>query len=109
MYGIVLWSGDEGRKAVIWCEDHGDLAFFHDPEHALVLEAGDMVRLRTQQTRRMRLAHEVSVVEQDKFRGIADRLKRAGAMGQGAEIVPFPIASAHGDRPACRTDMAAAL
>lgn len=28
MLGIILWRDAKGEKAVIWCEDHGDLAFF---------------------------------------------------------------------------------
>lgn len=27
MLGIIIWSDPEAHKAVIWCEDHGDLAF----------------------------------------------------------------------------------
>jgi hypothetical protein len=28
MIGIVLWSDPSDCKAVFWCEDHGDLAYF---------------------------------------------------------------------------------
>lgn len=28
MFGVVLWSDGSDKKAVIWCEDHGDLAYF---------------------------------------------------------------------------------
>lgn len=27
MFGIVLWSNPQKRKAVVWCSDHGDLAY----------------------------------------------------------------------------------
>ena len=27
MIGVILWSDAKERKAVVWCEDHGDLAF----------------------------------------------------------------------------------
>ena len=27
MLGVVLWSDVSDRKAVIWCEDQGDLAY----------------------------------------------------------------------------------
>ena len=27
MLGIVLWSSSDRRKAVVWCEDHGPLAY----------------------------------------------------------------------------------
>lgn len=46
MYGVVLWKNTEGTRAVIWCEDHGELAFLaaddrlHDGKR---LEAGDLI------------------------------------------------------------------
>ena len=27
MIGVILWSDKQERKAVVWCEDQGDLAF----------------------------------------------------------------------------------
>ncbi len=27
MYGVVLWSDPQKRQAVVWCSDHGDLAY----------------------------------------------------------------------------------
>lgn len=29
MFGVVLWSNGVSGKAVIWCEDQGDLAFMN--------------------------------------------------------------------------------
>lgn len=47
MIGIVLWSDPVVAKAVFWCEDQGDLAYFRskDPQNspASALTAGDMV------------------------------------------------------------------
>ena len=28
MFGVVLWSDPASGSAVIWCEDHGDLAYY---------------------------------------------------------------------------------
>ena len=33
MFGVVLWADPVDRKAVIWCEDHGDLAYFKGSLH----------------------------------------------------------------------------
>ena len=48
------------RKAVFWCEDQGDLAFYQGSnpvdETVAFLSAGDMVKFETLQTRRMRKA-----------------------------------------------------
>ena len=30
MIGVVLWSAEQESKAVVWCEDQGDLAFIGD-------------------------------------------------------------------------------
>lgn len=86
MFGVVLWCSENGEKAVIWCEDHGDLAFFHDVNNRQVLEAGDMVRFRTETACRMRLARDLVLVAQDGFRDLPERLKAAGRSGQQAVV-----------------------
>lgn len=93
MYGIVLWSGNEGRKAVIWCEDHGDLAFFEtvaDPVDGPRLEAGDMVRFRSEAGRRMRLAVDLERVADQRFPEVVDTLK-GKSNACGAAIIEFPV------------------
>lgn len=61
MLGIILWSDVEDKKAVIWCEDQGDLVFLQDgPElldQADFFDAGDLVLfdLGTDNTRRVAL------------------------------------------------------
>ena len=49
MLGVVLWSDAGDNKAVIWCEDHGDLAYFNggvdDPASLMDFDAGDLVHL----------------------------------------------------------------
>ncbi|SDO67855.1 hypothetical protein SAMN05216196_10810 [Lutimaribacter pacificus] len=82
MFGVVLWCSENGEKAVIWCEDHGDLAFFHDVNNRQVLEAGDMVRFRAENARKMRLARDLVLVAQDGFRGLPERLRAAGRPGR---------------------------
>ena len=45
MNGVVLWSNESQQKAVIWCEDQGDLAFYSQEQcQALVdLHVGDLI------------------------------------------------------------------
>ncbi len=50
MNGVVLWHDNKGDTAVIWCEDHADLAYFSAESEAdalgssaLELAAGDLV------------------------------------------------------------------
>lgn len=50
MNGIVLWIDRAGHKAVIWCEDHKDMAIADDrtdaPEGFFeATERGDLVRI----------------------------------------------------------------
>jgi len=48
MFGVVLWSDTAAQKAVIWCEDQGELAFYTPAEGSVhdapVLDAGDLIR-----------------------------------------------------------------
>jgi hypothetical protein len=48
MYGVILWSDPYVRKAVIWCEEKGSLAYYEAPEHVeraddLFFDTGDYV------------------------------------------------------------------
>ena len=51
MLGVVLWSDASDRKAVIWCEDQGDLAFVNASDgydtvlhHDSFFDAGDLLQ-----------------------------------------------------------------
>ncbi|GGB96952.1 hypothetical protein GCM10011363_12010 [Marivita lacus] len=48
MFGVVLWSDAAAQKAVIWCEDQGELAFYTPADGSIhdapVLDAGDLIR-----------------------------------------------------------------
>ena len=35
MYGVILWSDQTAQRAVIWCEDHGKLAYFNRQTDAI--------------------------------------------------------------------------
>lgn len=101
MFGVVLWSDINERKAVIWCEDHGDLAFYKQPEHEeqLPLDAGDWVQFDLTMERQMRLAHNPRLVSEGVYPGLADALGDAGSQGAvqpkrpaergSAEVIPF--------------------
>lgn len=66
MYGVVLWSDDSERKAVFWCEDHGDLAYFagsHDTT-AHTLDAGDLVEFEVIWQSKLRTALNPRVIQE---------------------------------------------
>ncbi len=81
MYGVVLWSDPDARKAVIWCEDHGDLAFYSGgsdlPLGEVSLDAGDLVEFDVTTERALRYAHNPHVVSEGFDREIAQRLDGA--------------------------------
>ena len=88
MYGIVLWSDVNDRSAVIWCEDHGDLAFLQHDRFArgAPLEAGDWVRFEVTVAGRMRLARSVELVENGAARALPRCLAEAAmATSDGIE------------------------
>ena len=103
MFGVVLWSDSNERKAVIWCEDHGDLAFYKQPENEdiLALDAGDWVQFDLTLERQMRYAHNPRLVSEGSHTGIASALGDSGLVAPvkeshpsrgSAEVIPFSVA-----------------
>ena len=98
MIGIILWSDATDRKAVIWCEDQGDLAYFSDPDLIYTcdtfFDVVDVVEFEAKTQRNMRLAVNPRWIKQNAGTTLADGL-RAVAMMQDhvvsntAEVIPF--------------------
>lgn len=87
MFGVVLWSDDEDHKAVIWCEDHGDLAFYqsHCDAENVAMDAGDWVEFDLSMDRNMRFAHNPRLIAEGVFPELPESLETA---------VPVPVSSA---------------
>ncbi|MGR3502863.1 hypothetical protein [Pseudaestuariivita sp.] len=87
MMGVVLWSDAAHNKAVIWCEDHGRLAYYtpgatslHDgalTDAAAGLESGDLVRFDLMEQDQLRLARNPKVLCGMAYQGLAQALVRA--------------------------------
>ncbi|MEO9575833.1 hypothetical protein [Tateyamaria sp.] len=79
MIGIILWSDATERKAVIWCEDQGDLAYFSDPDlifsRDTFFDVGDVVEFESKTVRNMRLALNPSWAKQNAGTTLADGLR----------------------------------
>lgn len=109
MYGVVLWSDSDRNCAVIWCEDHRNLAYFkNDPRAATTIldfGPGDLVEFEVREENDMRVAVKPNVVAQDHYPGLADELIRAGGDPQSktgsdlglpgrerdaSHVLPFP-------------------
>lgn len=61
MIGVVLWFDSRESKAVIWCEEKGELALFNAGQGSsdadVQLEPGDLVRFDVSQEGHRRRAH----------------------------------------------------
>ncbi len=81
MYGVVLWSDTSDKKAVIWCEDHGDLAYYGGGSTSAFdgpsLDAGDLVHFQVTEGEPMRLARNPELVSECHAPALADRLREA--------------------------------
>lgn len=101
MFGVVLWSDGTDSKALIWCEDHGDLAYFNagdDTDRVRPsLDPGDIVQFEMTEEPQMRRAWNPRIVAEEQYPTLAHRLQNAkpseGSAQAGrsasAIIVPF--------------------
>ena len=60
MLGVVIWTDAGDDKAIIWCEDHGDLAFIGQQSHAAAngerFDQGDLIQFDLAEHENVRLA-----------------------------------------------------
>lgn len=92
MMGVVLWSDPEDQKAVFWCEDHGDLAYYDASEVLTLgegfLNPGDMVEFEVSLERRVRRAHTARVIEAKVCNELQDHLRYTAGQSQSATNRP---------------------
>ena len=71
MLGVVLWCDTQSRKAVFWCEDHRDLAYYEattDPKCGMPeFDAGDIVRFELRDDPYLRRAYDPCVVSDKSY------------------------------------------
>ena len=98
MIGVILWSDMAENKAVIWCEDHGDLAFLSAAESVVLpdpfFEVGDVVKFDVKTTRNLRLATNPERTEQSWGPALSDNLRSLSAISSemaqtSAKVIPF--------------------
>ena len=100
MFGVVLWSDTADSQAVIWCEDHGDLAFYRRPVNGdlVLLESGDLIQFDITREEQMRCAYNLRQIVKGMFPDIKSSLQNASSdVGQApldhvemsAQILPF--------------------
>lgn len=75
MYGVVLWSDHGSDRTLIWCEDHGNLAFSKsDDKTGVGLHSGDLVRFDMREEGELRIARNISLIASDEYPTLADAL-----------------------------------
>lgn len=79
MFGVVLWSDTNAQKAVIWCEDQGELAFYTPCEQTVhdapALDAGDLIQFDVIVQKNMRKATNPQVLEQSHSPDLPSNLR----------------------------------
>lgn len=102
MIGVILWSDPSDQKAVIWCEDQGDLAYLSRCDTIALpdgfLDVGDVVEFEVTTERNMRLAHTVQLVSSGRAKSLVDDLHTTthhepSVVNGSAEVIPFRIDS----------------
>lgn len=97
MLGVVLWSDASDQKAVIWCEDQGDLAFFNSSDSVLKVDmffdAGDLVRFDMEIDASMRRVRNPRLVIEKVGSDLPEALRRYETdtrdTQRSAQVVPF--------------------
>lgn len=109
MYGVVLWSDRQKNRALIWCEDHRNLAYFSDDtggsEGAVLFGPGDLVEFDIQERDDVRFAVSPTIVSERYYPTLAEDLLRSGGTpnterseaaslpgkeNRNAHVLPFP-------------------
>lgn len=79
MFGVVLWRDRSDCKAVIWCEDQGDLAIYRqsNPEEQVDMNVGDWVEFDLESRQNQRLVCNPRLVNQTGCPKVGDLLIEA--------------------------------
>lgn len=91
MIGVVLWSDPEGKSAVFWCEDQGDLAYYERKDDVFVggslFVAGDMVQFDVRYDGKMRRADNPGLLQEQVCQSLPSRLRQAAQPAPAPEPV----------------------
>ena len=94
MQGVILWCDPYKGKAVIWCEDHGHLAFYNDANCQSIPFAfvvGDFVIFEQDQRDGLRYALNMRLVSAQEFPTLADQLGTVSKpKNPPVSVVPMP-------------------
>ncbi|MFY0624192.1 MAG: hypothetical protein JXQ89_21110 [Pelagimonas sp.] len=94
MYGVVLWTDAADKKAVIWCEDHGNLAYYCEAEPTVHtgagLGAGDLIAFDMTEECDVRTAQNLRRVNASYAPTLARKLNAVQPKQElGDNVIPF--------------------
>lgn len=84
MLGVVIWSAEAESKAIIWCEDHGELAFLGQTPHSTVsaerFREGDLIQFDLTELDNLRFARNPKRIAQHYCSDLGSVLENARAV-----------------------------
>ncbi|MEM9576715.1 MAG: hypothetical protein AAF999_06845 [Pseudomonadota bacterium] len=98
MLGVILWSDAADGKAVIWCEDQGDLAYLNAKDDVLqagdFFDAGDLVQFDMEVSQSIRRANNLRLVIEKAGTQLPNMLREGAEpperQQEGVKVLPFP-------------------
>ncbi|MEP5151883.1 hypothetical protein [Planktotalea sp.] len=82
MLGVVIWTAATENKAIIWCEDHGELAYLDQTPHKAVsaerFDEGDLIQFDLALMENVRLAQNPRRIAQHYCSDLDNVVKTAG-------------------------------
>ena len=115
MIGVVVWTDQTFGKAVIWCEDQSDLAYFVRPDEELIenninpageisaplddIRKGDLVVFDAYYEGDCRMAKNLRLLEEDSHPLLAEYLQPDANADQGGQTAAEPVRQASQAQP----------
>ena len=95
MLGVVIWSAEAESKAIIWCEDHGELAFFGQCQQETVsaerFKEGDLIQFDLAEFDNLRLARNPRRIAQHYCSDLSGVIGKAQAVKSAIETDKAPM------------------
>ena len=92
MIGVVIWSAEAESKAIIWCEDHGELAYLRQSPHKAAsaerFDEGDLIQFDVTELNNLRLAKNPRRIAQHYCCDLSSVIATAGAVKDSLEAAP---------------------
>ncbi|MGH1576919.1 hypothetical protein [Planktotalea sp.] len=89
MLGVVIWSAEVDSKAIIWCEDHGELAFLGQSQHSAActerFDEGDLIQFDIEEFSNLRFAQNPRKIAQHYCSDLSSVLETAQVIKERIE------------------------